>query len=122
ILEPPFSEKCLAASRYLLRRRGIDNVVVICGDLVVQALRGMGEQVSVLVDRAALHRNAVPDGCNGFVEPWCAIDDEELGTPQPTLDEIVQRRAPCLGAFAAHALDREQDLLAIGAYAQHNEQ
>ena len=92
MLEPSFSEKCLAASCDLLRRRGIDHVVVIRGDLVVQALRGMGEQVSVLVDRAALHRNAVPDGGNGLIEPRRAIDDEKLGTPEPTIDEIVQSR------------------------------
>src|SRR6202163_4846552 len=50
ILQPPFADEGLAASRDLLRRRRIDHVVVIRGDLVVQALRGMGEQVSVLVE------------------------------------------------------------------------
>src|ERR1700692_2508720 len=87
MLQPPFSDEGLAARRDLLRRRRIDHVVVIRGDLVVQALRGMGEQVSVLVDRAALHRHCVPDGGNGLVEPRRAIDDEELGAPQPALDE-----------------------------------
>src|SRR5580704_439296 len=90
--------------------------------LVVQALRGMGEQVSVLVDRAALHRHSVPDGGNRLVESRRAIDDEELGTLKPALDEIVEHRAPCLGGFAAHALDRKQNLLAVRSHAQHNQQ
>ena len=44
------------------------------------------------------------------------------GRLQPALDEIVQHCAPCLGAFAAHALDREQNLLAVRSHAKHNEQ
>jgi hypothetical protein len=112
VLEPPFSDEGLAADLDLLRCRGIDHVVVICGDLVMQALGGMREQISMLVNRAALDRHSVPDGGDGLVEPRRAIDDEELGSPQPALDEIVEDRAPGLGALAAHALDREQHLLA----------
>ena len=33
-----------------------------------------------------------------------------------------EHRAPGLGAFAAHALDREQNLLAVGAHPQHDKQ
>ncbi|OJH00132.1 hypothetical protein BL313_11685 [Staphylococcus hominis] len=82
----------------------------------------MGEKVSVLVDRAALHRHAVPDRGNGLVEPRRAIDDEELGTRQPAFDEIAEHRAPGLGALAAHAPDREQHFLAICTHAKDNEQ
>src|ERR1700682_5913013 len=82
----------------------------------------MGEKVSVLVNRAALHRHSIPDRGNGLVEPRRAVDDEECGTPQPALDEIVQHRAPGLGTLAAHALDREQHLLAIVAHAEDNQQ
>jgi hypothetical protein len=49
----------------------------------------------------------VPDGGNGLVESRRAIDDEELGTLKPALDEIVEPRAPGLGALAGHALDRK---------------
>src|SRR5665811_399490 len=52
----------------------------------------------------------------------CAVDNEELGPPQPALDEIVEDSAPGLGALAAHALDREQHLLAVRAHAEDNEQ
>src|SRR5258708_39616759 len=51
MLEPPFADEGLAAHGYLLRGRRIDHVVGIRGDLVVQALPGMSQQVSVLVDR-----------------------------------------------------------------------
>jgi hypothetical protein len=75
----------------------------------------MPEEVSVLMNRAALDRHSVPDRGNGLVEAGRAIDDEELGAPQPALDETVEDSAPGFGALAAHALDREQHLLAVRA-------
>src|SRR6202034_2584408 len=121
VLEPPFAYEGLAADLYLLGCRRVDHVVVIRGDLVMQALGGMREQVSVLVNRAALHRHPVPDRGNRLVEPRRAVDNEELGPPQTALDEIVKDRAPRLGALPAHALDREQHLLAVRAHAEDNE-
>ena len=97
----------------LLRRRCIDHIVVICGDLVMQALRRVREKIPVLVDRAALDRNAVPYGGDRLVEPGRAIDDEELGVTQSALDEIVEDGTPSLGALATHALDRKHYLLAV---------
>ena len=101
VLEPPFADEGLAAGFDLLTRRRVDHVVVIRGDLVMQALGRVREKVPVLVDRAALDRHAVPDGGDGLVEPRCAVDNEELGPPQPALDEIVEDGAPGLGALAA---------------------
>jgi hypothetical protein len=94
MLEPPFADKGLAANGDLLRRRRIDHVVVVCGNLVMQALRSVRKQVSVLVDRAALHRHAVPDRGDGVVEPRRAIDNEEFWPPQSALDEIAEDSAP----------------------------
>src|ERR1700704_2644763 len=54
VLEPPFADEGLAANLYLLGCRRVDHVVVVRGDLVMQPLGGMGEQVPVLVDRTAL--------------------------------------------------------------------
>ena len=54
MLEPPFADEGLATDLYLLGCRRVDHVVVIRGDLVMQALGSMREQVSVLVNRAAL--------------------------------------------------------------------
>ena len=73
MLEPPLADEGLAAGF----------------DLLVQALGRVGQQVPVLVDRAAPHRHAVPDGGDRFVETQRAIDDEELRLPQPAFDEIV---------------------------------
>ena len=50
------------------------------------------------------------------------IDDEEFGPPQAAPDEIVKHGAPGLRALAAHALHREQHLLAVRAHADDNEQ
>src|SRR5450432_1496516 len=74
VLEPPFSDEGLAADRDLLGRRRIDHVVVVRGDLVMQALGRMRDKISELVNRAALHRHSVPDRGNGLVEPRRAID------------------------------------------------
>ena len=49
-------------------------------------------------------------------------DDEELGLAQTAPDEIIEHRAPGFGALTAHALDREQHLLAVRAYADDHEQ
>ena len=105
--------KALRRASISSARRRVDHVGVVGGDLLVQALGGVREQVAVLVNRAALHRHAVPDGGDGLLEPRRAVDDEELGPSQAALDEIVEDGAPGLGALAAHALDREQHLLAV---------
>ena len=49
MLEPPLADEGLAAQRDLLARRRVDHVVVIGGDLVMQALGRMRQQVAVLV-------------------------------------------------------------------------
>jgi hypothetical protein len=74
--------KALRRASITFARRRVDHVVVIGGDLPVQALGCMRQEVAVLVDRAALHRYAVPHGGNRAIEPGCAVDDEELGPPQ----------------------------------------
>src|SRR5450631_1231449 len=112
-----FRMKALRRTAISFGRRRIDHVVAVRGDLVMQAPERMRDKISELVNRAALHRHSVPDRGNGLVEPRRAIDDEELGAPQPALDEIVEDRAPGLGALAAHALDREQYFLAVRAHA-----
>src|SRR3984893_18864184 len=60
MLEPPFADKSLAAGLDLLRCRRVDHVVVIRGDLVMQALGGMREKVSVLLDWGAVGRALLP--------------------------------------------------------------
>src|SRR5450631_3267184 len=60
VLEPPFAVEGHAARLDLLTRRCIDHIVVIRGDLVMQALWRVREKVPVLVDRAAADRHAVP--------------------------------------------------------------
>jgi hypothetical protein len=122
VLEPPLADEGLAAGFNLLARGGVDHVGVVGGDLLVQALGGVRKEIAMLVNRAALDRHAVPDDGDGLVEPRRAVDDEELGPSQAALDEIVEDGAPGLGALAAHALDREQHLLAVLAYAKDDKE
>jgi hypothetical protein len=65
-----------------------DHIGIVGTDLFVQELGGARQQVPVLVHRAAPHRRAFPDGSDRFLEPRCAVDDEELGAAQATDDEI----------------------------------
>jgi hypothetical protein len=48
--EPPFADEGLAARLDFLARRRVENVVVIGGDLLVQALGRVRQQVAVLVN------------------------------------------------------------------------
>src|SRR6266516_7228653 len=114
--------KALRRASNLLTRRRIDHVGVVGGDLVVQALGRVREEIAMLVNRAPLDRHSVPDGGNRLLEPRRAVDDEELGPSEAARDEIVKDGAPGLGALAAHALDRQQDLLAVRTHADDDEQ
>src|SRR2546423_8325098 len=100
----------------------IDHVSVVGANLVVQSLGGVGEQVPVLVNRAALDWHALPHRGQCILEPGRAINDEECWSPQSALEEIVEHRAPGCGGFAAHVLDREQHLLAVLAHADDDKQ
>jgi hypothetical protein len=55
VLEPPFAQEGLARSGDLVAGHRVDHIVVVGGDLVMQAFRRMRQQAPVLVDRAALH-------------------------------------------------------------------
>src|SRR5581483_796421 len=106
----------------LLARRRVDHVVVVGGDLLVQALGRMRQQVPVLVQGTALHRHAIPHGGDRGLKPGRAVDNEEFGTAQPTADEIVEHSTPGFGALAAHTLDREQHFLTIRTHADDDQQ
>ena len=69
VLEPPFADEGFAAGFDLLASFRVDHVVVIGGDLLMQALGGVREQISVLVNGAPLHRHAIPNGGNRAFEP-----------------------------------------------------
>src|SRR6188474_2597960 len=75
--QPPLTDEGLTAGLDSLGRGGVDHVNVIGGDLVVQALGRMREQVPVLMDRTPLNRHAVPDRGDCLFQPRRAIHDEE---------------------------------------------
>src|SRR6266446_6156630 len=106
-LEPPLADEGLAAALDLRRCGGVNHVRVVGGDLLVQTLGRMGEQVPVLVHGAPLDRHAIPDGGDGLLQSLPAIHDQQLRPAQTTTDEIVENTAPSFAALPAHALDRE---------------
>ena len=66
----------------------------------MQALGCVSEQVTVLVDRAALCRHVAPEGGQCLLQPRTAVDDQKLWLAQPALDEIVENGAPRRAATA----------------------
>src|SRR5271156_1981248 len=122
VFEPPLADEGSAMLFDLFRRFRVDHFVVVLGDLVMQALRGVGKEIAMLMHGAPLHRHAIPNGGDRALEPRAAIDDEELGPPQAAPDEIVEDRAPGLGALAAHLFDRQKHFLTVLAYPDDNEQ
>src|SRR5215831_7008784 len=57
---------------------GVDHVVVVGRDLLMQAPGCVSEQVAVLVDRTALRRHVAPEGGQCLLQPSAAVDDQEL--------------------------------------------
>src|SRR5262245_36924508 len=89
-LEPPLADEGLATALDLRRCRGVNHVRVVGGDLLVQTLGRVRQQVPVLVHGAALDRHATPDRGDGPLQSLPAIRDQELGAAQATTDEIMR--------------------------------
>src|SRR5205807_7690547 len=98
-LEPPLADEGLAAALDLCRCRGVNHVRVVGGDLLVQTLGRVGEQVPVLVHGAAL-----PDCGDGPLQSLPAIHDQELRAAQAATGEIIENTAPGVAALPTHAL------------------
>src|ERR1700680_4521527 len=88
----------------------------------MQALRGVREEIAVLMHRASLYQHAIPTGGDRSLKPRPAVDDEKLGPPQAALDEIVEHGAPSLGALATHLLDGQEHFLAVLAHPDDDQQ
>ena len=88
VLKPPLADEGFAARFDLFACVRVDHIFIVGADLVMQALGGVREQITVLMHGAPLHRHAIPNSGNRALKPRAAINDEELGPPQATLDEI----------------------------------
>src|SRR6266516_1373327 len=76
-----------------------------------------------LVDDEALAEDLLSDV---FLDVWRQAAAFDMGMPlrppQAALDEIIEHRAPGFRALPAHALDRQQHLLAVRAHAHDDKQ
>jgi len=88
----------------------------------MQPLGSVGQQVAVLVDRAALGWHVTPEGGQRPLQPSPAVDDQELRLAQPAPDEIVEHGAPRLPGLTSHILDGQQHLLAVLAHPEHDQE
>ena len=107
--QPPLADEGLATDRDRFGRGRIDHVGVVGGDLVMQALGGMGEQVPVLVNRAPLHRHAVPDGGQRILDPGschsrCTISAKVRSAPRATNPGNMPHAAPAASGFCVPAV------------------
>src|SRR4051794_23119352 len=75
----------------------------------------------MLVHRAALGRHRRPQRAQRLLQTSPAVDYNELGRSQAAGDEIVEHAAPSGLTLPAHVLDREQDLLPVLTYAEHDQ-
>src|SRR5271166_5059517 len=75
--QPPFADERLALRRDLRLRVGVDHIVVIGGDFLVQPVGRVGEKIAMLVHRAALDWHVAPERGKSFLEALRAIDDDE---------------------------------------------
>ena len=82
----------------------------------------VGQQVSVLVDGAALRGDVGPQRRECPLEASRAVGDQERGGTQPARDEIVKDLPPRRLALAAHVLHGQQDFLPVAAHAEHDQQ
>ena len=105
------------------------------GQKVLLAIKSMGGESAeawrtVLDDliKRGLRRPEflIVDGAPGLdkaiASVWKRAVLKDWMEPQPAPDEIVEDSAPGLGALPAHALDREQHLLAVLAHAENDQQ
>ena len=76
----------------------------------------------MLVHGAALDSHVRPQRRQRLFEARRAVDDDQFRRRQSAADEVVEQCAPGRLALAAHALDRQQHLLAVGAHAERDEQ
>ena len=77
-------------------------------------LRRVRKQVALLVNRAALHRDVVPEAGERRLEAFAAVNDHEIRFGEPSAGQIIEHGPPGGLALAAHVPDREHHLLACG--------
>ncbi|GBR74571.1 hypothetical protein AA700_0303 [Acidiphilium acidophilum DSM 700] len=120
--QTPFGEEQPAPAHHLGTGFGVDHVVVVGGDLLVQGVWRMGQQISMLVHGAALRRRVWPKPGQRTFEAGAAIDQQQFRGAQAPRDEIIEHGAPGGFAFASHVLHRQQQLLPIAADTKHDQQ
>jgi hypothetical protein len=78
-LEPPLAEERLAPLLNLGGGVGVDHIPIVLSQLVLHVFRGMGQEIAVFVNCAALDRQVLaPQRHEGGLEARSAVNDHEL--------------------------------------------
>ena len=105
--QAPLAKEGLAAFVDFGRGIGVDHVAIILGEFVMHMLGGVGQQVAMLVNGAALDGQVVaPERHQRGLQTWSTVDDHEFGTLQATAVEILEELTPRRCALTAHVSDR----------------
>src|SRR5262249_30033675 len=99
VLEPPFADEGFAARLDLLARLGVDHVVVVGTDFLMQPLGRMRQQIAMLVNCAALHRDVAPHRAASALSspvPPSMISNSGRRRPRLTRSSSTVRQAAAL--------------------------
>jgi hypothetical protein len=88
----------------------------------MQPIGSMSEKIAMFMHGAALDSDIEPQCCKRLLEAGRAVNDDKFRRFQAALDEIVEKRPPGGFAFAAHVLDRQENLLAVLSHAEGDKQ
>jgi hypothetical protein len=93
-LQVPFAQEGLPAGLHLGGGLGVDHVSAVVAQLVVESLRRVRQQVTVLVNRAPLDRRVGPERGQGGFEPARAVDDDELRHLETAPGHVLENVPP----------------------------
>ena len=75
--QPPFADERLATCLDLIRYAGVDHVVVVGRDFLMQSFWSMSQKVPVLVYGAALHQRGGPHQAQRLLQSRRTVDDDK---------------------------------------------
>ena len=120
--QPPFANERLAARFDLLRCLGIDHVVVIGGDFLMQRSGACASRLRCLCTVQRWIGTSGHSAASAFSSPAAPSMIEELRRSQPARDQIIEHAAPGGFALAPHVAHRQQNLLPVATDAEDDQE
>ena len=114
-----FAQKSLSGGDRQSGSLSVDHPAVVWGDLLMDLLRRMGDEVAQLVHRTVLHRRSPPHRRQCCLQALASVDDDQLGRSQAARLQVLQQIAPGrLALSGQRRFQSQQLLLPVGSHAQ----